>query len=291
MVLSVPVLVLGGPTASGKSQLALELAESFGALIVSADAMTVYRGLDVGTAKPSVDERARVAHRCVDIRDPHEDFNVSDFLAEVDQAVADHSRVIVAGGTPFYLAALLRPLAVLPPPDPRIREELDALADPHGRLTEVDPPLAEKLHPNDRVRIIRALEVFRLTGMPMSAVQGGPTARPPFSGEVVWLDRDDARERIDRRLEHMIQAGYVAEVERALASGVSRDSRPFRSFAYRHIVAHVDGLVDVDEAIRLTARDTWRLARKQRTWARGLDLVPGTPADAWAAAERLWGHP
>ena len=166
-----PVLLIGGPTAAGKSGLAIEIAEAYGAVVVSADAMTVYRGLDIGTAKPTPQERERVAHHCIDVRELHEEFNVSDFVAEVDRVRGSNPRVIIAGGTPFYLAALVRPMAVLPAPDPQIRSELEALGDPWGLLSQVDPVMAQKLHPNDRVRVVRALEVFRITGSPMSVVQ------------------------------------------------------------------------------------------------------------------------
>lgn len=286
-----PVLLIGGPTAAGKSGLAMELAEQYGAVVVSADAMTVWRGLDVGTAKPSLEERARVPHRCIDIRSLHEEFNVSDFLDEVDTARQAFERVIVAGGTPFYLSALVRPMAVLPPPDPEIRATLEQLPNPWNALHQVDPTLAEKLHPNDHVRIIRALEVYRITGEPMSVRQKGPPARPPIAAEVVWLDRDDLRERIALRLQQMRGLGYLEETVRVLDAGASRDHRVLRSFAYRHLVDHVlDGL-DLEEAFRRTERDTWRLARKQRTWARGLGWTAASPDAAHAAAAALWQAP
>lgn len=284
-----PVLLIGGPTAAGKSGLALELAEAYGAEVISADAMTVWRGLDVGTAKPTATERARVRHHCIDVRDLHEEFNVSDFVEAVDRVRALAGRVIIAGGTPFYLAALVRPMAVLPAPDPAMRAVLEQLDAPWTELEAVDPVLAAKLHPNDRVRIIRALEVQRITGRPMSEVQNGPPARPPLAAEVVWLDRPDLRPRITQRIEAMVGAGYVEETARVLDKGVPTDHRVLRSFAYRHLVEHLTGDLPLPEAIRRTDRDTWRLARKQRTWARGLGWTAGTPEDARRAAERLWG--
>jgi len=284
-----PVLLIGGPTAAGKSGLALDIAAAYGAVVVSADAMTVWRGLDVGTAKPSADERRRVEHHCIDVRDLHEEFNVSDFVAAVEHARSRHRRVIIAGGTPFYLAALVRPMAVLPPPDVAIRAQLDTLADPWSALQECDPVSAARLHPNDRVRVVRALEVQRITGRPMSEVQAGPPARPPICARVVWLDRDDLRTRIQARLQLMIGAGYVEETRRVLQAGVSPQHRILRSFAYRHLVEHVQQSLPVDEALRRTERDTWRLARKQRTWARGLGWVRSDPEGAWRSAKDLWG--
>ena len=284
-----PVLLIGGPTAAGKSGLAVQIAEAFSATVVSADAMTVWRGLDIGTAKPSREEQARVPHRCIDIRDLHEEFNVSDFVDEVDRARNAMDRVIVAGGTPFYLSALVRPMAELPPPNPAIRAELEGLAAPWQVLKEVDPVMADKLHPNDRVRVIRALEVFRVTGRPMSVVQAGPPSRPPISCEIIWLDRDDLRDRIARRIEGMVGDGYVDETRRILEIPGAAQHRALRSFAYRHLVEHISDGMPLHEALRRTDRDTWYLARKQRTWARGLGWAATTPDAAWQAAERLWG--
>jgi len=286
-----PILLIGGPTATGKSSIALSIAESYGAVVVSADAMTVWRTLDVGTAKPSADELARVHHFCVNVRNIDEEYNVSDFTAEVAQARSDHQRVIVAGGTPFWLAALVRPHAKLPAPDPTIRRELEAQDNLWDRLQQVDPVLATRLHPNDKVRLVRALEVQRLTGRPMSEVQADPPVRPPVDAEVVWLDREDLRDRIGQRIEIMLQQGYLDEVRGVLARGAPRSSRPLRSFAYRHFVDHIADGLPLEEAVRRTERDTWKLARKQRTWARGLGWTASSIEEAWRAADRLWGEP
>ncbi len=278
------VLVLGGPTAAGKSALSLELAEEYGAAIVSADAMTVYRGLDVGTAKPTPAERARVPHACIDVREVHEEFSVADFTAAFRAVAATHDRVLVVGGTPFYLSALVKPLADLPPGDPDIRAALEALPDPHARLRQVDPQSAARLHPHDRVRIVRALEVHAITGRTQTALHAAGPRRPPVDATIAWLDRDDLRARIDQRLQAMAGAGYVEETRWALARPGGEGSRPLRSFAYRHIVEHVAGDLDLDEALRRTGRDTWRFARKQRTWARGLGWDPIGPDEARARA-------
>jgi len=286
-----PVLLIGGPTAAGKSSLSLTIAEAYGAAVVSADAMTVWRTLNVGTAKPSSEELARVPHFCVDVRDIGEEYNVSDFVAAVEAARDSHQRVIIAGGTPFWLAALVRPHAELPGPDPAIRAEYDALEDPWSALQAVDPIMAGRLHPNDRVRVVRALEVHRLTGRPMSEVQAGPPARSPIEAEVVWLDRDDLRQRIGERIEQMMAGGYLEEVRGVLAAGTRPSERPLRAFAYRHLIEHIEGGLPLDEALRRTERDTWKLARKQRTWARGLGWTAAPPEQAWQAAERLWGPP
>ena len=284
------VLIIGGPTAAGKSDAAIAVAKRWGAHIISADAMTVYRHMNIGTAKPDPDLLVRHPHACIDIRDPDEEFSVADFVEVVDLAVREHDRVVIAGGTPFYLAALVRPLAVLPEADPGVRATLELLSDPHARLAEVDPPLAERLHPNDRVRIIRALEVFTLTGTPLSVLQKRPPRRPPLPAEVVWLDRDALRDCIDLRLSMMMEAGYREEVEGLLADGWGRELKPMKSFAYRHLVSHILGEMPLDEAIRQTARDTWRLARKQRNWARSMEWQPTTVESVMPAAERAFNN-
>lgn len=268
------VLLLGGPTAAGKSDLAVELAEQHDAVLVSADAMTVYRGLDVGTAKPSPEILARHPHACINVREVGEAFAVADFVDAVDLALRRHPRVIVVGGTPFYLQAMARPLASLPPADPTVRAQLESLPDPHASLAVVDPASASRLHPNDRVRVIRALEVHAITGRTLTELHAAGPRRAPFDVTVAWLDRAELRTRIDHRLQMMREAGYVAEVRRVLAQPGARATKPLRSFAYRHMVDHVDGRISLDEALRRTARDTWRFARKQRTWARGLGWEP-----------------
>jgi tRNA dimethylallyltransferase len=284
----VGLLIIGGPTAAGKSDAALAVAERYGAHIVSADAMTVYRYMDIGTAKPDPETLARIPHGCIDVRDPDGEFSVADFVSAVEDARRSHEHVVIAGGTPFYLAALVRPLASLPEASPALREELSALADPHARLAEVDPVLAQRLHPNDHVRIIRALEVFTLTGTPLSILQERPPARPALPAEVVWLDRTGLRARIDARLASMMAGGYREEAAALLEAGWGRDLKPMRAFAYRHIVANILDNLDIDEAIRLTARDTWRLARKQRSWARSMGWEPGTESAVYPAAERAF---
>ncbi|MFT4979472.1 MAG: tRNA dimethylallyltransferase [Myxococcota bacterium] len=283
-------LIIGGPTAAGKSDLALQVAERFGARIVSADAMTVYRYLDIGTAKPPPEVLAAYPHDCVDVRDPDGDFTVEDFAEAVQEALAGDQPVVIAGGTPFYLAALLRPLPVLPPGDPEVRVVLELLEDPHALLREQDPIMAERLHPNDRVRVIRALEVIALTGEKMSIRQAAPPRRPVLDAEVVWLDRDGLRDRIEQRLSGMLSSGYVEEVEGLLAAGWGAELKPMRSFSYRHLVAHVQGGLELEDAARLTGRDTWRLARKQRSWARSMGWEPAGAEAVMPAAERAYGR-
>lgn len=286
-----PVLVLAGPTAAGKTALAVAIARAWGAVVVSADAMQVYRGLDVGTAKATAAERAEVPHFGLDVVDPDQPFDAAAFVALAEAVIAGHPRVVVAGGTSLYLQALVRGLVETPPVDPALRAELEALADPHAELQRVDPELAARLHPHDRVRIVRGLEVHRQSGQRLSALQAGHAARPDRYEHVgIWLDDPDLRAhdaRIDARIEGMVARGYLDEV-RGLVARWPRTLKPLQSFGYRHLVEHVlDGL-PLDEALRRTARDTRRFARKQRTWMRSLGYARMGPDEAAAAAARLW---
>ena len=260
-----------GPTSSGKTAAALAVAEEYGAVIVSADAMQVYRGFDIGTGKATAVERARAPHFGLDIREPHEPFDAAAFIAVADGVRAEHERVVLAGGTSMYLRSFVRGLVETPPVDPVVRSELEALPDPHGRLRLVDPSLAQRLHPNDRVRIIRGLEVFEATGRRLSGLQKAHQEAPDRVQALgLWLDREDLNDRIDTRVLTMIEAGYVDEVQGLLGAGHARTLKPMQSLGYRHLCDHVlDGL-PLDEAVRRTQRDTRQFARKQRNWMRQL---------------------
>ncbi|GDX80723.1 tRNA dimethylallyltransferase [Deltaproteobacteria bacterium] len=279
-------LILTGPTAAGKSSIAMAIAERYGATIVSMDAMAVYRGMDIGTAKATVEDRARVPHRAIDVRNPDEPFSAADFVAEAEAVLATGTPTILCGGTPFYLRAFWLGLVPAPPGDPATRARFEALPDPHAALAEVDPVLAARLHPNDRVRVIRGLEVHALTGTPLSALHAAdPHERR--EAEVVWIDTPDLLDRIDRRVITMMEAGYLDEVRRLIAAGYARDLKPMGSLGYRYLTAHLlDGL-PIHEAVRLTQQDTRQFARKQRGFLRGLGLAPD--GDPWAAAERAFG--
>ncbi|RME26966.1 MAG: tRNA (adenosine(37)-N6)-dimethylallyltransferase MiaA [Deltaproteobacteria bacterium] len=285
----VKLLIIGGPTATGKTAAAIEVARRWPVRLVSADAMQVYRGMDIGTAKPDPATLAAFPHACIDVRDPDEDFSVADFVSAVEEARRHHERVVVVGGTSFWLSALVRPLAALPPSDPAVRAELEALPDPHARLAAVDPDSAARLHPHDRVRVIRALEVHALTGRPMSALWAEGPRHPPVDAEIAWLDREDLRPRIGQRLHRMMEAGYLDEVAALVARGYGPQHKPMRSLGYAHLSAHLRGELDLAEALRRTERDTWRLARKQRTWGRGMGWQPTDPSGVLRAAERAFG--
>lgn len=281
------VLLLAGPTAAGKTAASLHVATRWGATVVSADAMQVHRGMDIGTAKATPEERALAPHVGLDVVDPDEPFDARDFVRLADAAVAAGGPVILCGGTSLYLRSFVRGLVETPSVDPALRAELEADPDLYARLERVDPALAARLHPNDRVRLVRGVEVFLQTGERLSDLQAAHAARPDRVRAVgLRLDRADLDARIDARVHRMIDEGYVDEVRGLLDAGYARTLKPMQSLGYRHLADHLlDGL-PLDEAIRRTQRDSRRFARKQRTWANALPLpaVDATDAEAVAAA-------
>lgn len=289
------ILVLAGPTATGKTAAAIEVARRWDVQLVSADAMQVYRGLDIGTAKPDPATLAAFPHHGIDIRDPHQAYDAADFARDTDAVVATGADVVVVGGTGFYLRALLTGLVETPDVDPALRRQLAELADPHAELARVDPVLAQRLHPNDRVRVLRGLEVFRQTGTPLSQLHAEhETATPRHASVRVVLDRADVKERIDRRVLEMMDAGYLTEVRGLLEAGVTSDLKPMRSLGYRWLAEHLEQGLALDEAVRRTQRDTRTLARKQRTMIRsvgGFQALDGGDLDGvFRAAEQAFGR-
>lgn len=274
------VLVIGGPTAVGKSNLALEVASQLNAPVVSADAMTIYRELDIGTAKPSDQDLNRVKHYCVNIRSYNEAYTVGDFVNDTHAVIQSHEHVVIAGGTPYYLNALFRPLAPLPESQPDIRSRLELLDNPHERLQQVDLVSAERLHPNDKVRVIRALEVFELTGRPLSEVQKDPPKRLPLDATILWMDRQELRPRIGQRIETMLDMGYIEECQKVLDEKWDLRSKPLQSFSYKFWLEYLRGEKSFEEAKERTEIGTWHLARKQRTWSRNIGWKPLDPTVA-----------
>jgi tRNA dimethylallyltransferase len=270
---------LSGPTGAGKSALAIPLACRLGAEIVSVDSMAVYRGLDVGTAKPSTADRTAVPHHCLDLVSPAESFSIAAWLAAAATAVADcraRSRgVLFVGGTPLSLRALRDGLAELPAADPVLRAELLAEADArgsetlHARLATLDPTAAARIHPRDTKRIVRALEVAMLTGLPLSAAHA-PDPDPLFESRLMILDisRAALATRIDRRVERMFATGLVEETRAALAApgGIGLTAR--QAAGYTEAIDLLAGRIDRAEAIRRTQVRTRQLAKRQRTWLR-----------------------
>jgi tRNA dimethylallyltransferase len=275
------VVVITGPTASGKSSLAIDLALHFGAEIVNADSMQVYRGMDVGTAKPTITERRGVPHHLLDVADPDEDFDAAKYRSlgtPILHDIASRNKAsLVVGGTGLYIKSLLSGLFECPPTDPELRDELRRTWEMRGsaylyeRLKSFDPESARKIHPNDRSRIIRALEVYYLTRQPFSSlVRRHGFKDQPFHALKICLqvDRPQLYDRINRRSISMIEAGLVGETERLIMKGYTPDLKPMNSLGYRHIRGFLDGEYDLDEAIRQLQRDTRRYAKRQVTWFR-----------------------
>jgi len=274
---------LTGPTASGKTPISIALAGALGAEIVSLDSMALYRGMNIGTAKPPAAEQRRMPHHLIDIIEPEEEFSVARYVEAAVERVQDiRSRgkeALFVGGTPLYLKALLRGIFEGPEADWEFRREVEdelqrvgsrAL---HERLEQVDPLSAARLHPNDTRRIIRALEVYTLTGQPISHLQmqfeEGQAAE---ECRVFVLKRrvSELHERIDRRVEAMFAAGLVEEVRGLLEQGreLSRTAR--QAVGYREVLEHLDGAYELQETIERVKVRTRRFAKRQRTWFRSL---------------------
>ena len=275
----IKLIIIQGPTAAGKTDLAVRLAENFAGEIINADSMQIYRGMDIGTAKPDESLLQRVPHHLLGIVEPDQPFSAADFRTKAGTAIQDihrqGKRVIVVGGTGLYIKALTKGLIDSPEGDETIREELAAIAKESGRdelhrqLKLVDPVTAERLHPNDQVRIIRALEVFRMTGCPISVHREKHAFQNTGFSCLklgITIDRAELYRRIDNRVDWMIQHGFIEEVQTLLAKGYASHLKPMRSLGYRQICAYLAGEYSLVEAIRLIKRDTRHYAKRQLTW-------------------------
>jgi tRNA dimethylallyltransferase len=273
------ILVICGPTASGKSDLALQLAHTLDGEIINADSMQVYRGMDIGTAKPATEQQDKIPHHLIDIVRPDQSFSAADFAEAAEKAIRDINsrgkRAIVVGGTGLYIRALLKGLVDSPAGTEEVRQELQTEARLRGNpamleeLRQVDPELAERIHPNNMVRIIRALEVFRTTGITLSRYQ----QEHGFSGQRynslqigIHVERQLLYDRIDGRVNQMLEQGLLQEVQQLLNAGYGTESKAMRAIGYKELIAHLDGEYGLDEAIRLIKRDTRHYAKRQLTW-------------------------
>ena len=275
------VAVLVGPTAVGKTAVALELAQALGGEIVNADSLQVYRELDIGTAKPTPGERALVPHHLVDVADPPEPYDADRFCREGREILARlHSRGViplVVGGTGLYLKALLSGLFTEGSPDAKIRQRLrQELTDKglpalHERLRRLDPASAWRLHPHDTYRVLRALEVILATGEPLSALHDSHQFRDaPYRTLKLGLirPREELNQRIEARVEVMLALGWLEEVK-GLLERYPPDLKPLQALGYRHLIAFLQDRWSWEEAMELLKRDTRRYAKRQLTWFRG----------------------
>lgn len=282
------LLVITGPTATGKTALGVCLAELLGGEVVGADSMQIYRGMDVGTAKPTPQEMRGVRHHMIDVAEPAERFSAAKYAAMASQCVDDilaRGRVpIVVGGTGLYIDALLRREEFAAAPgNSGIREALEAEYDALGgeifceKLAAVDPARAAKLAPGDKKRLVRALEVYRLTGETITAHDERSKTLPPrYTSMKIALDftaREKLYERIDRRAAQMFENGLVDEVRALLAAGVSDQATAMQAIGYKETAAYLRGEYDLAEAVERVQRESRRYAKRQLTWLRRDDSV------------------
>lgn len=275
------IVVVAGPTASGKTSLGIRLATLFEGEIVSADSIQIYRGMDIGSAKPTRDEKARIYHHMIDIRDPDEDYSVGDYVREarsvVETLFAKGRIPFVVGGTGLYIRGLLGGMVDLPAADPDLRAELFRQMSESGqsalyeRLARVDYASALRIGAHNASRIIRALEIFELTGRRMSELIDEHIFRDrPY--EALFLCITPAREvlyeRIDNRVENMLNTGLLQEVANLRSMGYGSGLKSMQSLGYRHAGMILDGEADAEEGARLMKRDTRHYAKRQLTWFR-----------------------
>ncbi|MBI2914458.1 MAG: tRNA (adenosine(37)-N6)-dimethylallyltransferase MiaA [Firmicutes bacterium] len=297
-----PVVALVGPTASGKSAIAVVLAKRLSAEIVSADSMQVYRYMDIGTAKPSEEERGGVPHHLIDVALPGERFSAAMYRRLADTAVSSISRrgrlPMLVGGTGLYVRSVLDDYIFDDEgtADPDLRQELEELGRHeggealHAKLRKVDPAAASRIHPNDLRRVIRALEVFMSTGTPISKLQGkAPGTRPRYKSIMVGLTRSRPKlyEAIDSRVDEMMRRGLVDEVRSLQEAGYGEGLTSAQALGYKEIVLYLKGLSCLDEAVRLIKRDTRRYAKRQLTWFRRDRRITWFDRDAHPDEEAL----
>ena len=286
---SKPLIVLAGPTASGKTDVALLLARKIKAEIISADSRQVYKGMNIGTAKPPVEWKITagrrrlllndIVHHMIDIIRPDEEFNVGRYKQRVDRIIADIYKrgniPLIVGGTGLYIKAVVDGLCPAPPVDEKVRERLRALGRRYGsmylyrRLTKVDPVSAERIHPKNLVRILRALEVYKVSKVPLSEYQK-KTPKPEYNVKMFGLlwDREELYDRINKRVAKMFSDGLIDEVQGLLKKGYGRELNSMQSLGYKQIIGYLKGEYDLKEAERLLKRDTTRYAKRQMTWFR-----------------------
>lgn len=302
----IKIVIIVGPTASGKSMLAMELAARFNGEIVNADSMQVYRFMDIGTAKPTREQRQRVPHHLIDIADPDEEFSAARYNEEASRAIHDiHERgknVFVVGGTGLYIRALTKGLFKGPGSDMRLRNEFATLGSRsegprylYEKLKEVDPEAASRIHPNNMARIVRALEVYYLTNKPISAFQKEHGfSEEPYDALKVGLsiDRKLLYKRIEDRVDSMIAAGLVEEVRRLLAMGYSPDLKAKRGLGYKEIVGYIQNKYSLEDAAMEIKKNTRRYAKRQMTWFRkeaDTSLPPNASVGGWFAHDEREG--
>lgn len=280
------LLVLIGPTAVGKTNLSLKLAELYNAEIISGDSMQVYRGMDIGTAKASLEERQRIKHHLIDIRQPDESYSVSDFQLHARKSAQDIARrgrlPFLVGGTGLYVEAACYDYQFTDAPSDEVyRKTLQETADQfgvnylHDQLKRVDPVSAQKIHPNNVRRVIRALEVYEVTRIPLSEHMKNQTKKPYYQLCIICLtmDRSKLYERINARVDLMMEQGLVEEVENLLAQGYDRSLVSMQGLGYKEIAAYLHGECSREQAVHDLKQGTRRFAKRQLSWFRHMKDV------------------
>lgn len=290
------VVAIVGPTGVGKTAVAVELVSELGGEIISADSMAVYVGMDIGTAKPTIEEQRRAQFRLIDVVDPAEPFSVGEYerlARDATEAVLRKAETaFVVGGSGLYVKALIDGLSELTPPDnAQLRRLLTQEAVSHGnesvhrRLAEVDPESAERIHPNNLKRVIRALEIYQATGIPASIIFERDSHRPPRWSDTrffgLTMSRDALYERIEKRVDDMMNAGLVEEVSSLLERGLGPDLQSMQALGYKEIAGYLRGECDLDEAVELLKKNTRRFAKRQYTWFKA------DPRIGWISVEGL----
>ncbi len=294
------LLIIAGPTGVGKSALALRLARQTGAGILSADSMQVYRGMEIGTAQPTREERDSVPHFLVGHVEPGEEYHVARFVAEAEEAIsrehAEGRKVIVCGGTGLFLRHLLQGIMEGAPRSPEVRARLEAELQEHGynhlraRLRAVDPKRESEINPNDAVRVIRALEVYEVTGVPMSELHAQDTATRrlrPHRYVVLHRPRDIMMDRINQRVDAMMDAGWLEEARELLARRLPDDSQACKALGYRELFAHLREQSTLEAAIEQIKLLTRRFAKRQLTWFRAVENAEWINLESEITEKRL----
>ncbi|MGQ9707550.1 MAG: tRNA (adenosine(37)-N6)-dimethylallyltransferase MiaA [bacterium] len=272
------IFVLTGPTGVGKSEVAVALAERYGLEIISADSRQIYRYFDIGTAKPVQELRQRIPFHLIDFLEPDKSYSAADFARDarmtIKELIKAGRRFIVVGGSNFYLRALFKPLSNLPPAYPEIREQFLSLSSSqlYQRLKEIDPQRAAELHPNDRQRVMRALEVYRLTGKPFSQIAHQSCNDAIFSPvyAVLTMARERLYHRINERFEQMMAAGLLSEVHQLKKKGFGSNTPAAQSYGYAELFSYIEGKIGLDEAVKLAKKRTREFAKRQLIWLRSL---------------------
>jgi tRNA dimethylallyltransferase len=275
------LICIVGPTAVGKTEIAIQLAQHLDAEIVSLDSRQIYRGMDIGTAKPTLDQRGAVLHHLIDCVDVDQPFSVAEYQRLADTAIKEirerGKRTMAVGGAGLYFRGIIDGLFDGPGADAEIRSKLQREADEHGnvalheRLRRCDPETANRVHPNNLVRVIRALEIYELTGKPISSLQQQWKMNEPrylFRAFGLNMPRETLYQRIEERVNRMVEAGLIEEVKGLLDQGCPRNCVAMQSFGYKELIDYLDGKRTLDEAIALLKQNTRRFAKRQLTWFR-----------------------